>query len=117
MREAGETGGDCFTRLRIARHGMAERDAHPGPCELADKVRRHLLRRQGDEGHAMTACRNQVEILCGRGPDMGPRVHTSFFRRQEWAFEVNTENAGLNSGDRISGCDATTHFRTAVTDH
>src|SRR5512135_1067310 len=101
MRETSQPGSDSFAGLRIGRHGMAECDAHASLCELADKNRRHLLRRQGDKRCTTASRRNQIEIIDGGSPDETRRVDASLFGREERTFEVNTKNTGFDTGERL----------------
>jgi hypothetical protein len=116
MREAGQAGSDGFARLRIGRHGMAERDTHASACQLADKVGGHLFGRQGDKGHAATTRRHQLQIIRGRMPDVARRVHAGSFRGQKRTFQMNAENAGISLSERINRCHSGVHFCRAVTD-
>ena len=95
---------------------MAERNPHAGRAEFGDEMRGNFLGRQRHNDDAF-ARRAQESKIFRRGPaQRAGIVHAGLFWRQERAFKMNPEHAGLYSNKRFHGGKPGAHFFSGVAD-
>ena len=102
--------------LVIACHGMPERDADARFCELGDEAGRHAFRGERHERHPGSRRCQQLDIFRAWLSDQRAIVNAGLRGRQEWAFEVDAQNAWVRGGGLICSLKSGAHFFRGVGD-
>ena len=82
---------------------MTERHPNPRSRQLRDEALRHLLGRQGDEGHAVAQRRQQIEVARLRTPEHAPIVHAGLVRGQKRPLVMKPDHARIDCRHGLYG--------------